>query len=359
MDISKKETWQVAAGDADRNYADLCLKWDVILNGPGSEGPWPECIPRLVDDWGASTQKIADLRRFCEGIQDGDIITLGIGRSKVFGVGVVVGKYEWRGEFCDVDGWDLQHVRRVRWLWKYSDNPKRFEPTTLKRGTTQRMDAPTVKKWLAKLDIGDRFWKRPLRKLPDYPADPDVSLVDTDSISEYLFDHGVASTSIQKLVYEIDELARIAKWYRKAASPSESETVAYLVVPLLRSLGWTPQKMAIEWQKVDLALFSRLPREDENLSAVVEAKRKDMSCLTARSQAQFYAEQEGRDSCKRLIVTDGLRYGIYLRKRGVFPRTPQAYLNLTDMRPSYPILECDGTKEALLMMSADWMPENF
>jgi len=38
MDIGNHQIWQVAAGDTNRNYADLCLEWDVILNGPGSEG---------------------------------------------------------------------------------------------------------------------------------------------------------------------------------------------------------------------------------------------------------------------------------------------------------------------------------
>ena len=43
--------------------------------------------------------------------------------------------------------------------------------------------------------------------------------------------------------------------------------------------------MAIEWNKVDVALFNQLPRADENLGVVVEAKKKDNSCLTAKSQA--------------------------------------------------------------------------
>ena len=155
---------------------------------------------------------------------------------------------------------------------------------------------------------------------------------------------------------EIDELVRIARWYQITANPSEFETIAYLVVPLLRTLGWTPQKMAIEWKKIDVALFSKLPRGEENLSVVVEAKPKDWSCLTAKSQAQNYVEQVGMASCKRLIVTDGLRYGVYLRKDGVFESNPTAYLNLTNLRLKYPILHCSGAKEALLMMSADWLP---
>ena len=79
----------------------------------------------------------------------------------------------------------------------------------------------------------------------------------------------------------IDELVRIAKWYQKDNqkdnNPSEFETVAYLAVPLLRALGWTPQKMAIEWNNVDIALFNQLPREDKNLNVVVEAKKKGNS----------------------------------------------------------------------------------
>jgi len=41
MDIEGKKIWQQAAGDMDRDYVDLCLKWDVILNGPGHRGSRP------------------------------------------------------------------------------------------------------------------------------------------------------------------------------------------------------------------------------------------------------------------------------------------------------------------------------
>jgi hypothetical protein len=43
----KRKYWQQAAGDIARNYADVCLKWDVILNGPGYLGAWPECTEKL------------------------------------------------------------------------------------------------------------------------------------------------------------------------------------------------------------------------------------------------------------------------------------------------------------------------
>lgn len=106
--------------------------------------------------------------------------------------------------------------------------------------------------------------------------------------------------------------------------------------------------MAVEWNSVDVALFKTLPRCNESLLVVVEAKQKDLSCLNAKSQAQSYAEQGGRESCCRLIVTDGIRYGVYSRTDGKFRTHPDAYLNITRMREKYPLLNCRGAKDAFL-----------
>lgn len=345
--ISKK-IWQQAAGDRDRNYAEICLKWDVILNGPGYAGSWPECFPLLKSDkW--SSRKITDLRRFSEEMKDGDIVVLRLGTSDLLGVGIIKGSYEWIEDFGDVDGWDLQHVRRVKWLWKDFNNPKSFPKYTLKQGdTTQQLDSTIVNDWIESLNL-DFNSVEELTTLPNVTK----RSISFESVSEYLFDNGVSSASIETLSKEIDELTRIAKWYRKYDNPSEFETVAYLAIPLLRALGWTPQKMAIEWNKVDIALFSQLPRKDENLSVVVEAKKKGNSCLTALSQAQKYAE--GKQKCTRLIVTDGLRYGVYLKKSKKF--VLYAYFNITKLKEAYPIYECRGVKEALRAMTPEWTNE--
>ncbi len=66
----------IAAGDTNRNYADICLKWDVILNGPRSVGNWPECQQALRDDWELSSRKVTNLRRFAEEVSDGDYVVL-------------------------------------------------------------------------------------------------------------------------------------------------------------------------------------------------------------------------------------------------------------------------------------------
>jgi len=319
--------------------------------GPGEFGPWKADAPYAPRKTGLSAKKISDLKRFCDEIKEDDLVVLRIGTTTVCGVGVVVGDTaDWNDFFGDVDGWDLQHVRRVKWLWKES---KVFPTYTLKLGdTVQKLTSQSVLKWVSSLDISDREFDRPLKNLPHSDH---VSRDTAETIAEYLFAQGIASHSIRELTNQISELARIAKWYQSACNPSEAETVAYLVIPLLRSLGWTPQKMAIEWQNVDIALFRSLPRNTESLSAVVEAKRKGSSCLTAKSQAQGYAEKHGTPMCQRLIVTDGLRYAVFFRSEKGFEEQPRAYLNLTDMRTEYPVYECLGAKEAFLLMSADWI----
>ncbi len=351
MDINNKKVWQIAAGDTDRNFADLCLKWDVILNGPGSEGKWPECRMILEKDWGLSSKKLMDIQRFAEMIEDGDIVVLRIGTTDILGVGVVVGGYEWHDEFGDIDGWDLQHFRRVRWIWRYNGTPKVFAAYSLKFGdTTQLLDSEAVLDWIKSIPTNQDDLTRVIKQLPKPSHDATI-----DQIADNLFDKGVAGNAINSFTGSIDELIHIARWYQRSGiRPSESETVTYLVIPLLRALGWTPQKMAVEWNNVDIALFKTLPRDNANLSAVLEAKQKDRSCLNAKSQAQYYAEQPGRDSCSRLIVTDGIRYGIYFKKDGKFQYHPDAYLNITKMRDAYPVLNCLGAKDAFLFMSADW-----
>ena len=363
MDLGDKAIWQVAAGDTDRSYHDLCLRWDVILFGPGYRGPWPECKPGLTEDrW--TTRKIGLIRKFCETISPGDLIVLRLGTAEVYGVGEVVGDYQWYDDLGDVDGWYLQFVRRVRWLWRYNSKnarnaePKRFPTFSLKFGDTiQPLDSQPVLKWIKKLKTPSAARKRKIVQLPATCVHKEWNTqVQVHEIAEYLFDQGVAAGAIDALIDGMDALRRIASWYdRSGIAPSESETVAYLVVPLLRALGWTPQRMAVEWNHVDLALFSRMPRADDNLAVAVEVKKRNLSCLSAKSQAEGYAEQEGREGCRRLIVTDGIRYGVYLRNEGgEFPDRPAAYLNLNRMIRSYPILECAGAAEALRLIAADW-----
>lgn len=353
MNLEGHRVWQVAAGNTDREYADLFLKWDVVAMGLGNFGEWPACRPKI-----GGTRMPTVLRYFCEDLAEGDLVVLRIGTATVRGVGIVVGGYEWNALFDDVDGWDLQHIRRIRWLWQ---GTKTFETYALKWGDTiQQLDSyrgsnNTVREWLETLEVADEAWGRPLSTLPEAKSQ-EVSL---DEITDYLFDHGVASDSVKALRNQMDDLVRIARWYERMKdqqTPSEFETVAYLVLPLLQALGWTPQKTAIEWNHVDIALFNAIPRSAENLVGVVEAKRWGASCLSAQGQASAYVQKHGQQRCDRMVVTDGMRYGLFLRQGSecIFPTTPDAYLNLTRLRWSYPLLGSDGAGTALRLLSSEY-----
>ena len=117
-----------------------------------------------------------------------------------------------------------------------------------------------MESWLELVKISeDKFTHTPTY----LPKTGDGAEISVDSISEYLFDKGVASNSISSLLDQIGEFVRIANWYNRSGNePSERETVSYLVVPLLRALGWTPQRMAIEWNRIDIALFSQPPSQE-------------------------------------------------------------------------------------------------
>jgi hypothetical protein len=66
---------------------------------------------------------------------------------------------------------------------------------------------------------------------------------------------------------------------------------------------------------------------------------------------------DGKPGCRRLIVTDGLRYGVYVRQGKKEDFQLSAYLNLTRLRRDYPIYKCKGAEDALLAMAPEWKPQ--
>jgi len=75
--------------------------------------------------------KAGIIRRFAEDITPGDVVVLRVGTQHVYGVGEVVGDYGFSNLFSNVQGWDLQHYRRVRWLWHQDGEPEVFPVYTL------------------------------------------------------------------------------------------------------------------------------------------------------------------------------------------------------------------------------------
>ncbi|MBE3064458.1 MAG: hypothetical protein IMZ69_05515, partial [Spirochaetes bacterium] len=178
--------------------------------------------------------------------------------------------------------------------------------------------------------------------------------LDPAEFGRRLFIEGLPSEHVDKLMATFSSLQRVASWYgnetkRPEGRPSEQETLCYLVVPLLLSLGWSQQTAAVQWNHVDVALFDGMPPVDSTLACVVEAKLLGRSVFSPLGQAREYALRQGRERCDRLIVTDGIRYALHRRSGDAFAL--RAYLNILRVCDCYPLLGCGGAVDAVLGMA--------
>lgn len=300
--------WQISAGPPSRSYADVFLRYGVALIGPGDPGPWtPE---RGDEGFGGSF-----VRRFASEIAAGDVVLLRTGLARIAAVGVVVGHYEHLSAFDDVNGWDLQHARRVRW----TSLPAEQEFTSAVFGANPPRCARV---WNGEVvDFATRFLNSPpthwqYAPLPPLPVDePPLA--------------NVPAAIAGLIAQAADLLPLMQDGQRFGELPSEDEVIVHFVVPLLRALGWPPERIAVKWRYVDVAVFNTLPRTPESCRFVIEAKRLGAGVEGALEQAQGYVAALGT-GCDA-IVTDGIRYRLYDSTRGF---APGAYANLANLKRS-------------------------
>jgi hypothetical protein len=303
----ERPVWQVSAGPASRSYAEDCLKHGVALIAPGDGGPWSR--ERYAHDWALQ----GFVGRFAEEIAVGDVLLLRTGISAISAVGVVASEYLYLEQFDDVNGWDVQHARRVRWgrlpqEHTFSSPVFGGSPTRCSRVWQEEA-----------LDLARRFigsppthWQTaPLPALPQ--EEPPLEQVPAPL-------HGILAQTA-----DLVPLFRDAQAFGE--SPSEGELIAHFVVPFLRALGWPPERLAVQWRCIDVAVFRALPRTPENCLLVIEAKRLGAGVEAALDQAKGYVEMLG--SPRDVVVTDGVRYRMYAGARDF---EPVAYANLARLK---------------------------
>jgi hypothetical protein len=290
--------WQIAAGAPDRLYSDCFLEYGVALLGPGDAGAWSRSPRKPIDRFVDS---------FAGNAKEGDPIVLRLGKNKVIAVAIIASEYQYLEQFDDVNGWDLQHARRVRWMrlerehvfssYVFGANPSRFSRTWNREVIAL---AQTV------INSEPSNWKTaPLPPLPE----PEPRLSDPPS-------------AVAPIV--ADALALFPQFWDKARYgfiPSEDELIAHFAVPFLRALGWPKELVAVKWRGADIVLFNKLPRNRENIALIIEAKRLDTAAESAFEQAKRYA-RKFETECN-LLVTDGIRYRLF-----AFEKRPIAYANL-------------------------------
>jgi hypothetical protein len=203
MDLAGKTLWQVGAGDTDRSYGDICKQFDVMIVGPGEPGEYEDSRYAHLGDIRNS------LRRFCIEAHRGDIVLLRLGTGDVLAVGEIADdKPEWLDAFADVDGWDLQHVRRVRWFPKTNE---RLPPRTLggQVRTFASVNVQSVRAWVEGLDLPEVDRNRQLAPLPTAG-----NKIDSTELGRRLFIAGLPSEHVDKLMAAFSSLQRVASWYR-------------------------------------------------------------------------------------------------------------------------------------------------
>ena len=306
----QRDVWQIGAGDAGRSYANLFLKFGVALIGPGDPGPW---------DWNHPDEMFEGsyVRRFATEVQCGDVLLLRSGNAAIRAVGMIASSYQYLPQFDDVNGWDLQHCRRVRW----AELP---EPYGFGRPVFGSISTRMSRVYAADVvDFASRFVSSPptdwqSKTLPALPeVEPELAIASLPA-------------DLSRVVTEMRELKRVY-WDSKAMQegPSEDEIIAHIVVPLLRALDWPPEQIAVEWRDIDVCVFSSLPRFSESCRFLIEAKRPGTAVEGARDQAIGYVAALGK-RCD-VLVTDGFRYRLYDESKDF---SPVAYANVLRLKAS-------------------------
>ncbi len=295
--------WQIAGGPASRSYVDVLLRHGVGLIGPGDAGPWR--ADRSDSDFGGKA-----VRRFATLLNEDSIVVLRSGNATMRAIGLVAGGYAHLEQFDDVNGWDLQHARRVRWFELPA--PHTFEQPVFgaRPARCGRVSHPEV------LDVVRRLFASPLSDwrtapLPPLPAEE----AELDEMPP----------GLREVVAEARDFAS----QPFGEGVLEDEALVHLVVPLFRALGWRPEQIAVKWRRVDVALFSGLPRRPGNCHLIVEAKYPGAGIERALKQARRYARTL-QTNCN-LLVTDGYRYRLYA---GGPDGGPLAYANLLRLKKS-------------------------
>ena len=305
---SRRAVWQISGGLPGRDYADFLLKHGLALLGPGDEGPWRE--GRVDDLYGGPS-----VRRFATELRVGDALLLRVGHSTVRAVGVVASDYFYLADCDDVQGWDLQHARRVRWY-------RLPEPYDF--GASVFGGLPALLAQVGQVEVRDfveRFLASPPTHWQDAPLPPlppgEPPMAD---VPEQLA--GLVGQA-QDLLQLYDDPDRFGD------APAEDELIVHYVVPFLRALGWPVECIAVKWKYIDVVVFDSLPRSAASCRFVVEAKRLGQSSEGALAQARGYLRS--LDIQRQAVVTDGVRYRLFAADGDAIPI---AYANLARPKQS-------------------------
>lgn len=316
--------WQVAAGEGARNYSSVFIKFGVMLIGPGERGP----VPKL-EDWYKEHEP--QVIAFTKQVQLGDLVVLKRPYHEewqILAVGRVTGAYKDLEQFDDVEGWDLRHSRKVEWVV-----PKdRLLVKGLATGRFRRIHRSALAEKIQQvLKDGEK------QEAIEIPAPAGESSL--EDLVEGLIGKGLRPADAETVIETMGRVHRLARWYaRYGRDLSEHEIRTFLIVPILLALGWSEQKIKIEWRNTDMSFFREVYKRGEKPSMILESKRKGEGLHYAERQLMKFARQF--PECRHLVASDGIRYQLYV-KQGTqwnIKEDFKAYANLLNLKDRHPYL---------------------
>lgn len=335
------KVWQIAAGDEGRGYSALFIAHDLMFLGPGYLGEFDRDIYKkaAADGW-IKDSAVGMIERFSQRVETGDVVLLRQAQ-RVVAIGLVhADGYRHDSTFDDVHGWDLEHTHRVLWQDELVEDLARLQTEAalfshlMQMPTFTRVHDPSVLDLLQPLI--SRCTSRDPRPRPS-ALPPPLTL---EEVRQALTACGLITAD--RVVEAITRQRRLLAWYRefgdRSSRPNEHEVVAYMIVPLLLALGWPEERLAIEWQQIDVAGFTGTPNGSSNCVLVCEAKRLQHGLQTVWAQPARYVQQHGLTACRSILVSQGARFYLFERPMNApWPESPAptGYINIEQIRTAH------------------------
>lgn len=318
LDVNTNEIWQIGSGNESRDYCQLCLDYGIAIAGDG------DVLKNKV--------------------KENHWIILRKGRKIIKAVGKVSSKYLTSKFLSDVEGWDLRHLRYVDWYVPIEGEIS-FDKSILSMSTIERCPNENVKEKI----INNQFTNvSPTHKFEDINLPEEITL---NNLTTSLIDHGIRIQDSENISTTIRRIIDLAKWYqRNDKYAKEHEIRTFLVIPLIIALGWSEQKIKIEYNKIDIAIFKKsfTGNYKDTPYIIVETKTFEDGLSFTKEQLSRYTDNY--PTCKYAVATNGIRYKFYDIESNQY--IERSYLNLNNLRErhlQYP--EINGGIQCLIDMS--------
>jgi hypothetical protein len=327
------KVWQIATGDAGRNYSEVFFNYDVMIIGGSRQGS------ALENDYrdGKANSEGSQIHNFAHLPKAGDRVIMRYGK-KVIGVGEIPSdeehSYSFNESFRCVYGWDLCHCRRVNWA--KSINIKDLENVFIsmkQKPSFSQVHEQRIVELVS--EISEMSFRSTLQDLPKL----DTSTYELDDLGVELFKVGISNKNIGDILLALEQAERLCSWYDSGSAgryPTENEVISHIVLPLFLGLGWSHQQIAVEWNRVDMAFFKHTPSNADNCVMILEAKGLWTGLGEVLHQPLAYVEKLQLKGVKHIVVTDGANIFVYERKEeGEWSPEPVAYLSVNFLQKEY------------------------